>query len=238
MKKIKLFIAVMITISSLSVYAQRSILSASSLVEKAHQQDQSFLQSHIIIAEATSSNLKSRLSSALPEFGTFKLNKEQLRSESDVPADYIRLAMPLPDGSTAQIELVKVNITTSDFKVLTPNGEETIDIGQHYRGIINNDPNTLAAISIFDNEISGTLSIPEKGDFTIGLMHSKDEMANGIHIIYNTKLYRGNYPTWNCAMDDKDALPYSARQLSAAPNDPRQRRDLHDVVSGFSRTAA
>jgi hypothetical protein len=219
MKKIKLLLAGMIVIgSSLSASAQQSSLSASSLVAKAHQQGKAFLPNNMIVPDAITGNLKSRLSSSLSEFGIFTLNQEKLRTTNQVPNDYITLSMPLPDGSSAEVELVKVNITTSDFTVTTPGGIETVDAGQHYRGIINNDPQTLAAISIFSNELSGTLSIPGKGDYTIGLIHSPEAIANGTHIIYNTQSYRGVQPNWGCEIKDDKGIPYSAKQLTAAPN--------------------
>lgn len=218
MKKPKLLIVGMIALSSFSALAQKSNLSASSLVAKAHQQARTFSKSNIITAEASSSNLKNRLSSSLSEFSTFTLNKAQLRSEKETPTDYINLSMPLPDGSSAQVALVKVAITTPDFVVETSTGAQEIEIGQHYRGIINNDPQSLAAISIFENELSGTLSIPGKGDYTIGLIHSPDEIAKGTHIIYNTTAYRGTFPGWDCSVKDDNGIPYSARQLSTDVN--------------------
>jgi hypothetical protein len=218
MKKTNLLIAGMIALGSLSAYAQKSSLSASSLVAKAHQQEKIFSPSNMLISEESNSNLRTKLSSSLSEFGTFTLNKEQLRSEKQGSTDYIQLSMPLPDGSSAQLELVKVNIIADDFKVMTPTGTEAVETGQHYRGIINNDFNSLAAISIFDNEISGTLSIPEKGDYTIGLIQSDEERSKGTHIIYNTKLYRGSFPNWDCQVKDDNGIPYSARQLSSDVN--------------------
>ena len=218
MKHTTLLIAGMIAMSSLPAVAQKSNLAASSLVARAHQQDKIFSQNSIIISEPASSNLKSRLSSSLSEFAVFTLNKEQLRLEKETPNDYITLSIPLPDGSSAQVELVKVNITAPDFKVETPSGPEIVEIGQHYRGIINNDPQTLAAISIFDNELSGTLSIPGKGDYTVGLMHSPDEMAKGVHIVYNNSLYKSALPQWSCSVKDDNGVPYSARQLSVDAN--------------------
>ena len=218
MKKTNLLIAGIIAMSSLSAFAQKSSISASALVAAAHQQDRTFSQNTIIHPESASSNLKGRLAASLPEFSTFTLNREQLRLEKETPNDYIGLSIPLPDGSSAAVELVKVTITDPEFRVETQAGVETVDIGLHYRGIINNDPQTLAAISIFENEVSGTLSIPGKGDYTIGLMHTPDEMAKGVHIIYNTALYRGVLPDWGCGVKDDNGVPYSARQLSMDAN--------------------
>jgi len=69
------------------------------------------------------------------------------------------------------LELVEVNIFAEGFKINTdiPNEEAAnYQPGIYYQGIVKNDPNSIVAISIFENEIMGIISTTADGNINIG----------------------------------------------------------------------
>ncbi|MFN3939662.1 MAG: GEVED domain-containing protein, partial [Chitinophagales bacterium] len=68
-----------------------------------------------------------------------------------------------------ELELVQVNILADNFKITTGNGEVVAyNPGVYYRGIVKDDPTSIVAISIFDNEIYGVVSTTMEGNINIG----------------------------------------------------------------------
>ncbi len=121
------------------------------------------------------------------------------------------LTLPLPDGQggTLELELVKVNIFAPGFTVnLASNGHQvTGHLGAHYRGIVKGDTTSLAAISVFENEVMGFYSTREEGNYVLGRL-TGDNPTNR-HILYNDKDLKGK-SDFSCDTEDHvDVLPKS-----------------------------
>jgi hypothetical protein len=98
---------------------------------------------------------------------------------------FIKILLPI-DGEEKEILLYESDILPSDFRVVTSkNPDEAFQYngGRHYRGIVNGDQFSLAAISIFNDEIMGFVSTKE-GNYTLGKIKN-DPSLN--HILYNDK---------------------------------------------------
>lgn len=68
-----------------------------------------------------------------------------------------------------ELELIEVNILAENFKVTSADGMEVpYNPGVYYRGIVKGDPNSIAAISIFEDEIFGVVSTTADGNINIG----------------------------------------------------------------------
>jgi hypothetical protein len=83
------------------------------------------------------------------------------------------LELELPSGSQAPIvlELVKIQLLTDDFSLVTStsNGQPiAYQPGVFYRGIVRGDENSLAAISIFEDEIIGVVNTKKEGNMVLG----------------------------------------------------------------------
>jgi hypothetical protein len=98
------------------------------------------------------------------------------------PADML-LSLSTPDG-TIDLQLERANIFADDFSVVTASTGTAVgyEAGLHYRGIIAGRPKTLAAISIFGNEVMGFVS-DQDGNHVLG----KIKGGNGEHIYYAEK---------------------------------------------------
>lgn len=95
----------------------------------------------------------------------------------------ISLNLPTSTEEDLNLELYQVNVTTPDFQVVTASqGPIPIDLQMaHFRGIIEGEPHSLVAISIFQNEVAGVIS-GEEGTWVIGKL--TDGNKNNEHILY------------------------------------------------------
>ena len=115
--------------------------------------------------------------------------------------------IPTPDGPIT-LQLIEADIFADGFTVVmasTGMPEEYVP-GVHYRGIIKDRPNTLAAISIFKDEVMGLVS-DEGGDHVLGRLDgSMDE-----HVYYADQNFKVPLPA-GCSTPD-DGGTYTKDQL-------------------------
>jgi hypothetical protein len=122
---------------------------------------------------------------------TLELDQNQFSSISVNKPALVNIA--LPNGSeTINLNLARVNVTSSDFTVTTENGGVNYSDGIHYRGIVNNDPNSIASFSVFGNEVMGFYSGSD-GSFTLGKLAD----GSGDYGIYNTSELPA-LSSWGC----------------------------------------
>ncbi|MDR1345477.1 MAG: zinc-dependent metalloprotease, partial [Bacteroidales bacterium] len=124
----------------------------------------------------------------------------------------ISFSIPASDG-TLIVELLKTpadhfqyDVATSDGKVCPANP----DI-KHYRGIVQDNPNSWVAVTFFDKEIMATIAT-EKGNFNLG-----KERASGQYIFYNESNLQ-EHSIFSCETADDNSVRYdSAVLFQAAP---------------------
>ncbi len=91
------------------------------------------------------------------------------------------------DGKTISLELYKVNILTDDFTVITDqsNGQAVpYTPGVYYRGMVNGDENSVAALSFFEGEMMGVVSSDEFLNLNIGKSTAVGAKADD-YVIYS-----------------------------------------------------
>ncbi|MEP7169386.1 MAG: hypothetical protein ABI855_08435, partial [Bacteroidota bacterium] len=118
-------------------------------------------------------------------------------------------------GNNIELELFQSNIFTPDFTVVTASSNSPVNYngGVHYWGIIKGDNASIAAISIFNDEVMGMISSPSIGNLVLGRMENDKA---GKHILYNMKDLKG-VPHFECFTDDDHAAPSKDGQTSS-PN--------------------
>jgi hypothetical protein len=124
--------------------------------------------------------------------------------------DNLNFVIPSQTGNI-ELELYKANFFTPDFSVVTSssNGQPvSYEGGVHYWGIIKGDNSSLAAISIFGNEIMGMVSSPAEGNFVLGKLENDQQ---GRHIFYNEKDLKIS-PNTQC-FTAEDNTGYSEKDL-------------------------
>ena len=136
--------------------------------------------------------------------------------------DQLQMSFPTADQTELQVELVKNNIFTPDFSLRTssaPNQVANYTPGLYYQGVLSNDPNSLVAISIFENEIIGMINTNE-GNYVIGKLKKGNADK---HIIYFDQDLV--IPVdFSCEMPD-DGVVYTREELTVSGA-----RDVGDCI--------
>lgn len=114
------------------------------------------------------------------------LDMNKLSAVVSANEDAMSFSFPY-DGKTITLELYKVNILTDDFTVITDqsNGEAVpYTPGVYYRGIVNGDENSVAALSFFEGEMMGVVSSDELMNLNIGKSAAVGAKADD-YVIYS-----------------------------------------------------
>ena len=92
-------------------------------------------------------------------------NSNQLNSILNTQPALLNLAVPYSDR-TYVLNLSRVAVTATDFGVQTNNGRAAHNRSVQYRGIVNNNPQHIASLSLSGDDITSFFSTSE-GNFTI-----------------------------------------------------------------------
>jgi len=126
----------------------------------------------------------------------------------------LTLRLPRFGGPPVELELVQVNLFAPNFKVTTSDSQGAavaVEPGVHYWGVIKGSEGSLAAISIFKNEVIGFYSSQQNGNFVLGKLGGNNPRRD--HILYAEKDLTGSIPV-DCDMPDGNTT-YSPEQLDA-----------------------
>lgn len=100
--------------------------------------------------------------------------------------DFIQLTVPTAERQSIKLNLVRNQIFSEDFNLFTsdqPGIPANYTPGLHYKGVVDGDPNSLVAVSIFDHEIMGLIST-DQGNMVLGRLENDRENR---HIFYADK---------------------------------------------------
>lgn len=136
--------------------------------------------------------LRSKFKMAVLEY-----NKEiyqQLKSD-----DYqsFSLSIPTPDRGLS-LKLEKSEIFADGFYVSTDKEKKvSYNRGLHYRGTIEGDPNSVVAISMFDDEVAGVINTSSGEKFVIGKSSS---LRNKTFMVFDAN--KSDAPEINCLSEE------------------------------------
>jgi hypothetical protein len=119
----------------------------------------------------------------------------------------ISLDIPLKKGSLS-LKLTEMPDAFYDYEVVISDGEAypANRNFKHYRGIVRDDQNSLAAVSFLYDEIMG-LIVTDEGNLVIG-----KETVYGKHLLYNDRNLKDK-PEFECATSDELFIPYDPEVL-------------------------
>ena len=138
----------------------------------------------------------------------FALDRAALRNLNNRKSQNITLNIPGANGNV-EIELCQVNFLPDNFKIVTSEGKtEDYKRGLYYQGTIKGNDRSIAAISIFENEIMGIVSTDE-GNYNLGHL----ENDNNEYIYYNDRSLLKSFD-FKCGVEDG----YSGKQYRDNPN--------------------
>jgi hypothetical protein len=151
------------------------------------------------------------------------VDQDMIHDLIDGQNDFIRLSIPQSDRSELKLNLVKHNIFTPDFNLYTsenPKIPQDYTPGIYYRGIVEGDPSSLVAISIFNDEIMGLIATKD-GNIVLGRIEHDRENK---HVLYNENDLTKN-SDFDCATSD-EGPGYTEEELQPTSNG----RDVGDCV--------
>lgn len=187
------------------------------LIQNAKSAGASFKVRELFLSDTRTIGNDGELSSVLKAGVILNLNKvivAELLSEKD---GYVTLALPNGQGGTVELELARVDIYTTDFKIQTSSPtSESFDEkpGVHYRGIVKGNDHSLAAISVFKNEVMGFYSTEIEGNSVLGRLGGKNPTDR--HVLYAERDLKVN-SNFECSTKDSEVtLPESALQEPSA----------------------
>lgn len=130
----------------------------------------------------------------------------------------LELVLPTRQGEL-RLRLVSSTPLTDQFSVIAASTGRPVEVpaGLHYVGLVNNDPNTFAAISIFQGQVMGLVN-DGQGDHVLGPMEHSDT-----HIYYAANELREHF-AFTCTTPESDT-GYSPAQLAPDEGD----RSVHCV---------
>ena len=151
------------------------------LINIAKTSNESFKSSNLFKIDSRSSRNDLGIEDNIKEYNIFDLDQQSLRKVNAESPTSIKMSIPTTYRSNFDLELVKVDIFSSDFTVIRRSDNSSVGVneGIHYRGIIKGDPTSIAAISIYNNEIMGLIS-SDNGNLVIGKLKNQNK-----HIIYD-----------------------------------------------------
>lgn len=133
----------------------------------------------------SSSSNSQILNSAVTKAEFFELDRIALKNINQSRPENAILKFPQSGGKELELELARVYFLPSDFKIKTSSGK-SIDYkgGLYYQGIIKGNENTMAAVSVFENEVIGIISTKE-GNYNLGSITDDRGNNTNQYILYN-----------------------------------------------------
>lgn len=122
-----------------------------------------------------------RWNSAVSEASVIALDPSATASLlAEVPETF-SLELSGPEGAIV-LDLERANIFTEDFSVVqaSDNIAASVELGLHYRGTVRGVAGSLAAISVYNNEVMGLVSDAD-GDHVLGRLN---DGTDGLHVFY------------------------------------------------------
>lgn len=135
--------------------------------------------------------------------------------------DFIQFQLPVSERADMKINLMRRQIFTEDFTVQLSDGSSlNYTGGLYYQGVVEGMPNSLVAISVFDDEVMGMIATDE-GNLVLGPIENNREKQ---HVLYNDNDLEKPFD-FVCGTAD-DGSGYTDDDLA----DHTQTRDIGDCV--------
>ncbi|MCK8523054.1 M12 family metallo-peptidase [Aquimarina sp. D1M17] len=179
----RIFTLLVITLMTSPFFAQTQHFNPKHLVTKTKMSGQSFTETSLFSLKTDKSKLS--IPKEFKNYSILSLQSSEMKNMLVSKPKAIDLLLP-GKKSSMLLELVKVEMFSDEFSIIEmPSGkllkpENSI---AHYRGIVKNSPNSIAAITISDGEISGLISLEnEIGNLVLGKLDNGND-----HILYEDK---------------------------------------------------
>ncbi len=138
------------------------------------------------LIQSTSSQFNEKAEATIKNYTLLNLRSAELKTILQTKPEFIRVNVPASNSMRGMnLLLYKVDISGNGFTLLTSDGRSLSELNTivHYRGIIENDMNSVAGISFSEEETMGLISNKD-GNYVLGEL----ENTNGNeYVFYNDK---------------------------------------------------
>ncbi len=195
--------------------AQRGV---AKLVQDAKQSGARFTSFASLKEDASPGELKTQVAKSVVKFTVLDIDKERISEVLKSKPDALTMSVPSSVSGNLELELVKVNVYAPDFTVTTNKNETFRALSKevHYRGVVKDNPQSIVAISIFDERVMGMISLAE-GNLILGEIEGNN--ADHKHVLYNDKDLKVK-SNFNCGTADDPTVHYTKDQLFKDPGTP------------------
>ncbi|HEX5625809.1 MAG TPA: M12 family metallo-peptidase, partial [Saprospiraceae bacterium] len=171
------------------------------------------------LRELSPSQLASRFRVQLP-CQYWEPDAAVLLSLSGSRPEQLSLKLKDPDQIEWTIQLVRQDVVGRESRILHPGQTEGDAFvgGLYYRGIVSGQPESVAALSFFADQVSGVISIPGRGNLVLGKagVGSAQTEQDAPHVLYYDSDV-SDKPEFQCGVPDE--LTESFRQEAYAAPD-------------------
>ena len=180
------------------------------LVLQKKQQNTKFEESDLLQISTISKAVES-LGEENAMHEVLRINSNQRNTILNEKPDAISIMLPF-QGTEREVLLVKTNLFSDDFQVTesATNRPVDVDLGVHYRGIIADDKTSIAALSIYKDELIGLFSDSQNGNLVLGKLEGAN-WINGEHVIYDDANILDNFEL-DCGTED-GGIGYTREEL-------------------------
>ena len=181
------------------------------LVQSTKDKGTTFKQTGVFGLSEEKASIEANLGDAIQEYEILDINLAQLEALTKSAPGAMNFIIPSQTKNHLELELVQVNIFSDDFLVTRASDGMPVQVehGIFYRGIIKGNPNSVAAISIFGDEVRGLIS-SDQGNYVLGKLTANN--PKGEHILYNDHDVIAELG-FDCSMPD-DGKGYTADELT------------------------
>lgn len=160
-------------------------------------------------------------SKVLEKAAIVDLESQSMREMFAKTPTFLTMQIPTASGNILELELVRHQLFAPDFQLIDSKTNLSIpyEQGLHYKGIINGDQSSVAAISFYPEEVMGLVNT-SNGNFVI----AKKDRNNAAHIIYNDSDLKKK-PSQECGTPEDDYV-YTDKEL----NFSLETKDVGDCI--------
>lgn len=177
-------------------FAQQQPNALALKVKEAKGQKSSFFNKPTLFQLAGQAKSSSQFNDLVAEGSLLTLDLDQLKAFYKSGAETLELELPNGTTKPLRLELVKHQLTTPDFSVVTSTSNgQPVDYqpGVHYWGIVKGEENSIATLSVFEDEVIGVISTTEDGNMVLGRAEGAAKSSSYIFYKENDLLVENNF---------------------------------------------
>ncbi|PKV50397.1 putative secreted protein (Por secretion system target) [Aquimarina sp. MAR_2010_214] len=208
----KRILTIAIAFFTVMSFAQTQLQKPSELVAQQKSSGSNFETTQLFTTVDQKSNLQ--IPKELKDYVLLSLDQSKMKSLQGNFPNTMNLSIP-GQKSAMSLDLVKVSIRTDDFSAIDmPSGKVlSRDNVAHYRGVVKGQTNSLVALSFYEDNVSGFISIDgQDGNMVVGPVSNSKS-----HILYKDKEISHLYD-FSCQVeDDIEKGGYTIEELADNP---------------------